>query len=61
MESHLGVLPLQHLECKYILREKQRVEVWQVDLSGIRITVKKKKRKQCDSSEGANQLDEEFL
>lgn len=26
MESHLGVLPLQHLECKYMLRGKQMCE-----------------------------------
>lgn len=26
MEFHLGVLPLQHLECKYILRGKTKSE-----------------------------------
>lgn len=57
MESHLGVLPLQHLECKCILREKERVKVWQVDLLSFE---KQRERSVVAVGEKSN-YDEELL
>lgn len=62
MESHLGVLPFQQLECKYILSKRQRVKVWQVDLSWMRRGKGRERRgEESDSNGGEKQLDEKLL
>lgn len=37
---------LEHLECVYILRGKQRVKAWQADLAGMRMAIKRREKTQ---------------
>lgn len=47
MEREDSKMGLQHLECMYILRGKQRVKAWQEDLAGMRMAIKKRKKKKA--------------